>query len=81
MIHTFYPHVKDFLKSGHDLVGDETVGMQTTQVTEAASLMRSGARGKFLMVNESELLHKLRYLSKSQIRLIGSDQKVRGKDL
>ena len=44
--HTRYPHVKDFSKSGHDRVGNETVGMQATKVTEAASLRRSGARGK-----------------------------------
>ena len=44
--HTRYPHVKDFSKSGHDRVGNETVGMQATKVTEAASLRWSGARGK-----------------------------------
>ena len=44
--HTRYPHVKDFSKSGHDQVGNETVGMHATKVTEAASLRRSGARGK-----------------------------------
>ena len=77
-IHTPYPHVKDFQESGHDLVGNETVGVQTTNVTETASLRRSGARGSSLMVNESELSLKLRYTKKSQIRLIGSDQKVNG---
>jgi hypothetical protein len=55
--------------------------VQTTQVAEASSLSWLGARGKIPTVNICELSIKLRYVRKSQIRLKGSHQKVRGKDL
>jgi hypothetical protein len=42
-------------ESGHGQVGNETTGMQTTNVAEADSLSRLGARGSSQMMNVSEL--------------------------
>jgi hypothetical protein len=39
------------LESGHGQVGNETTGMQTTNVAEADSLSRLGARGSSNMMN------------------------------
>jgi len=51
--------------------------MQTPNVAEASSLSRLGARGTLSMVNENELPFKLRHRETSQIRLTGSNQKVK----
>jgi len=37
-VHTHHPHVKDSLESDHGQVGNETTGVQVTNVTEAISL-------------------------------------------